>query len=226
VAYKSAAERHLGHLQRYETFSGGWNYYDFNHGTQSPSMEPASFGTAAALVALHEAQSAGIAVPEPLIRRALARLKEMRKPDGSFLYGSDYRYLPHHPVNQDKGSLGRTQAGHDALALWNHADVGEREIRAGLDVLFREHRFLDIVRKRQYPHEGWYFTAGYYYYFGHYYAARLIERLPDQGDAREKLKGCILPWQEADGSWWDFKLWDYHKPYATAFAIMALLRCR
>ncbi len=221
-----AAKRHLAHLERYETFVGGWNYYDFAAGARTPSMEPTSFGTAAGLVALREAKDAGIPVPEGLVRRALSRLRECRLPDGSFLYGSDGRYMPQFLANRDKGSLGRTQAGHEALALWGDAKIGEAEIREGLDRLFREHRFLEIGRKRQYPHEAWYFTSGYYYYFGHYYAARLIGRLPDPGEYRERLKACILPHQEEDGSWWDYKMWDYHKPYGTAFAILALLRCR
>jgi len=225
-AYKEAAERHLRWLETYETYIGGWNYYDFIYGTEKPSMEPVSFATAAGLSALHRARAAGIAVPEPLIRHALSRLKEMRNPDGSFLYGSDFRYHPRHLANRDKGSLGRTQSGHYALALWNEGKVGEKEIREGLDRLFQEHRFIEIGRKRPMPHEGWYFTAGYYYYFGHYYAAKLIEGLADKGDYREQLKSVILPHQEPDGSWWDFHLYDYGKPYGTAFAIMTLLRCK
>lgn len=223
---RKMAERHLEFLQRYETFVGGWNYYDFVAGAQTPSMEPTSFGTAAGLAALYEARDAGIAVPEPLVRRALNRLKDMRKPDGSFLYGSDMRLHPMFLANRDKGSLGRTQSGHYALWIWGAAGIGEKEARAGLDALFRDHRFIEIGRKRQYPHEAWYFTSGYYYFFGHYYAAKLLERLADKGDSREKLKACILPLQEPDGSWWDYKMWDYHKPYGTAFALMSLLRCR
>ncbi len=220
------AERHLVLLQRYETYLGGWNYYDFVAGAQTPSMEPTSFGTATGLVALHEARAAGIEVPEGLVRRALNRLREMRKPDGSFLYGSDFRYSPLHLANRDKGSLGRTQAGHYALWLWGAGGIAQKEARAGLDTLFREHRFMDIGRKRQYPHEAWYFTSGYYYYFGHYYAGLLVERLKDRGEYPGKLAACVLPYQEPDGSWWDYKMWDYHKPYGSAFAVMTLLRCR
>ncbi len=225
-AYRVAAERHLRRLEAYETYVGGWNYYDFIYGTQKPSMEPVSFGTAAGLVALYEARKAGIAVQEGLIRRALSRLKEMKKPDGSFLYGSDFRYVPNHLANRDKGSLGRTQSCYYALSLWNEGGVGEPQIREGLERLFREHRFIEIGRKRPTPHETWYFTAGYYYYFGHYYAALLIEGLQDKADYREQLRSFVLPHQEPDGSWWDFHLYDYGKPYGTAFAIMTLLRCR
>ena len=223
--YLDGARRHLRHLERYETFAGGWNYYDFVYGTRTPSMEPTSFGTAAALVALHAAKEAGLSVPGGLLKRALARLHEMRKPDGSFLYGSDTRYAPMHLANRGKGSLGRTQSCHYALWLWDQEGVGEPEAREGLDRFFRDHKFMDIGRKRQYPHEAWYFTSGYYYYFGHYYAALLNERLED-AEYRAQLPAHLLPYQEADGSWWDYRMWDYHKPYGTAFAVMALLRCR
>lgn len=225
-AYKKAAERHLKMLETYETYIGGWNYYDFIYGTQKPSMEPVSFGTAAGLVALFEAKKAGIAVPEGMIKRALARLKDMKNPDGSFLYGSDFRYAPRHLANRDKGSLGRTQSCYYALQLWKEGNVGEAEVREGLERLFREHRFIEIGRKRPMPHEAWYFTAGYYYYFGHYYAAKLIEGLADKRDYREQLRSFVLPHQEPDGSWWDFHLYDYGKPWGTSFAIMTLLRCK
>ncbi|NWG32683.1 MAG: hypothetical protein HXY29_14510, partial [Rhodocyclaceae bacterium] len=219
------AERHLDFLRRYETFAGGWNYYDFNAGAQVPSMEPTSFGTAAGLAVLHEARRSGLSVPEPLVRRALRRLREMRLPDGSFLYSSDFRYLPRHLVNRPGGSAGRAQPGHYALWLWEEG-VGEKESRAGLEAFFREHRFLDIARKRQYPHEAWYYNSPYYYYFDHYYAALLVERLGGAEDLRTRLAAHILPYQEPDGSWWDYKMFDYHKPYGTALAVLALRRCR
>lgn len=225
-AYKTAAEWHLRRLEMYETYMGGWNYYDFLYGTEKPSMEPVSFGTAAGLVALHDARQAGIVVPEPLVRHALARLKEMKNPDGSFLYGSDFRYNPVHLANRGNGSLGRTQACYYALSLWQTGGIGEAQIREGLERLFRDHRFIEIGRKRPIPHEAWYFTAGYYYYFGHYYAAKLIEGLADKKDYREQLRSYILPHQEPDGSWWDFHLYDYGKPWGTSFAVLALLRCR
>jgi hypothetical protein len=225
-AYRTAAERHLRSLQSYETYCGGWNYYDFDYGLQPISMEPTSFGTAAGLVALHEAKEAGIAVPDGVVRRALSRLKEMKKPDGSFLYGSDFRYAPLHPANREKGSLGRTQACYYALLQWREGGITEAQLRAGLDRLFEEHRFIEIGRKRQYPHEGWYATAGYYYYFGHYFAAKIVERLGSPADLKEKLASFVLPHQEPDGSWWDFKMWDFDKPYGTSFAVMTLLRCR
>ena len=49
---KTMAQWHLDRMIRYATYIGGWNYYDFVAGTQTPSMEPTSFGAAAGLVAL------------------------------------------------------------------------------------------------------------------------------------------------------------------------------
>ena len=224
---RRAAQWHLDRLERYEVYLGGWNYYDFESQTQRPSMEATSFGTAAGLVALWEARRAGLNVPEKLVSRAFRRLEEMRLPNGAYLYSGDMRYHPRHPANFVRGSVGRTQACNDALWLFESKKVGGPQVRDGLEMFFREHDYIDMGRKRQYPHESWYMTAPYYYYFGHYYTARLIERLGPSAQAQygPLLANTIVPHQEPDGSWWDYAMWDYHKPYGTAFSIMTLLRC-
>jgi cytochrome b561 len=55
-----------------------------------------------------------------------------------------------------------------------------------------------------------------------------IEQLPaaERGPHRDQLAHVLLRVQEPDGSWWDFPVYDYHKQYGTAFALMALGRCR
>jgi len=206
---------------------GGWNYYDFDVGAASPSMEPTSFGTAAGLVALWEAKQAGLNVPQKMIDRAIHRMVEMRLPNGAYLYGVDSRYVPRAAFNLPRGSVGRTQACNFSLLLWQNPKIGEKEIMAGFELFEKEHDFLQMGRQRPIPHDSWYATAPYYYYFGHYYAARLVEGL--KGDARDKyakvVADGVLKYQESDGSWWDFPMWDFHKPYGTAFAVMTLLRC-
>jgi hypothetical protein len=224
----AAIQWHLDRLQRYETYIGGWNYYDFYAQTQQPSMGPTSFGTAAGLVALKEAEIAGIEIPQAMAKRAVRRLEDMRLPSGSYLYSSDLKYRPRMPANKVRGSIGRTQSGNYALWLWGSPKVDARVAQTDLDAFFAEHMYIAMGRKRQWPHESWYQTAPYYYYFGHYYAARLIEKMGDEGKSRygEQLAQQIMPFQEPDGSWWDYAMWDYHKPYGTAFSIMTLLRCR
>jgi hypothetical protein len=225
---KEAADWHLDRMIRYATYIGGWNYYDFKEQTQQPSLGPTSFGTAAGLAALYDARKSGLNVPQTLIDGAVRRLEECRLPTGAYMYGSDYKYIPRMPGNMDKGAVGRTQPANYALWIWDSKKVGRKESIQGLDLFFAEHVYLDMGRKRPYPHEAWYQTSGYYYYFDHYYAALLIEKLPSdmQRDYFRKLAAHVLPHQEPeDGSWWDYAMWDYHKPYGTAYAVMTLRRC-
>lgn len=223
---RTQAQWNLDRMNRYATYMGGWNYYDFEVMSQTPSLAPTSFGTAAGLVALWQARKSGLEVPQKLIDSALRRLSECRLPNGVFLYGWDGKYLPRMPANMIKGSVGRTQPSNYALWLWGYPGVTAEVARQGLDMFFENHVYLEMGRKRQYPHEAWYQTSGYYYYFDHYYAALLIERLPEAERPVyfRKLASKVLPHQEPDGSWWDYAMWDYHKPYGTAFAIMTLLR--
>src|SRR5258706_11265601 len=223
-----AAASQLDRLGRYETYVGGWNYSDSDAGAASPSMEPTSSGTAAGLVALWEANQAGLNVPQRMIDRAIHRMVEMRLPNGAYLYGVDSRYLPRAYFNLPRGSVGRTQAGNFSLLLWQNPKIGEKEIMAGFELFEKEHDFLQMGRQRPIPHDSWYATAPYYYYFGHYYASLLVEGL--KGDARDHyakvMADGVLKYQESDGSWWDFPMWDFHKPYGTAFAVMTLRRCK
>lgn len=224
---RAAAEHQLDQMRRYETYLGGWNYYDFEAQTQKPSLAPTSFQTAAGLVALDEARKAGIAVPQKMIDLAVRRVEETRMGDGSYLYGSDYLYNPRLPANMGRGSIGRAQSNNYALWISDSKKVGQPQAVEGLKSFFENHQWIEMGRKRPYPHEAWYQTSGYYFYFGHYYAAKIIERLPStqRAEAQEKMKSIILPLQEGDGSWWDYAMWDYHKPYGTAYAVMILLRC-
>ncbi len=224
---RAAAERHLDYLRRYETHMGGWNYYDFDTGSRTPGSWPTSFGTAAALVAFFDADRAGLDIPEDLTRRAVAAVEGCRKPDGTYIYDLGFQYYPNHPANQAKGGLGRMQSGNVALYLWGSDRLNKSSLKSGLEQLEAEHRFIECGRKRQYPHEAFYFNSGYYYYFGHYYAARAIELIPpaDRPERKARLAEFILPHQEADGSWWDYRMFTYHKPYGTAYALMTLLRC-
>ncbi len=224
---RKAALGQLNRLKRYQTYMGGWNYYDFEYQTQQPSMGPTSFATAAGLVALWEAKRSSIDAEPGFVERTVRRLEEMRLPDGAYLYSQSLQYSPRHPANTPRGSIGRTQAGNDALMEWGSKKISVAKIQIDLEVFFKEHNYIEMGRKRVWPHESWYFTAAYYYYFGHYYASRLLKYLPEdvKGRFAVQLEGYILPHQEPDGSWWDYAMWDYHKPYGTAFAIMTLINC-
>ena len=75
-------------------------------------------------------------------------------------------------------------------------------VRTGLEAFFRHRGFLDHVRTRPIPHEGFHANAGYFYFFGHYYAARVIELLPrEEREAyRARLRPHLCKTQWASGA--------------------------
>ena len=207
-------------MERYETMWGGWQYYD-SLGSQHPALEPTSFTTATGLVALAEARQAGAAVPDRMVRRALQVVEQCRMPDGRFCYDWGAIPRPQADINKPKGNISRSQPCNLALALWDGA-VTDAQMRRDLELMFREHKWMDVARKRPIPHEGWYAHAGYFYYYAHMYAARNIVRLGESGRLGPMMLDAVLPHQEADGSWWDFPDYTYDKFYGTAQALLAI----
>ena len=214
-------------LVRYESTEGGWGYYDFKTGTQRPNASSTSFVNAAVLVACHDARTIA-PPPEKVIRRAIAATEKQRLPDFSYLYGSYLRNEPRMGINRPAGSLGRSQACNLALRLWGDETITDAVLEEWLERIVVRNGWLDLGRKRPIPHESFFQVAGYFYYFGHYYAARCIDELPP--DARplyqDHLARIIIDVQDADGSWWDYPLYNYHQQYGTGYALMTLHRCR
>ena len=221
-------QQQIGMLDRYECVDGGWCYYDFNAQTRKPSGSSISFVTATVLVALDEAKQAGADVPERLVTRGMASIRRQRKPDFSYCYGEYLKYSPMRSINRPGGSLGRSQACSLAMRRWGDELVTDAVIKTWLDRLFARNLWLDIGRKRPVPHESWFAVAGYFFYYGHYYAALCIEELdpPARRPYQDHLAAVLLGFQEKDGCWWDYPLYDYHQQYGTALALMSLGRCR
>jgi hypothetical protein len=222
-------EQQVQMLARYEGIDGGWGYYDFGAHTQRPNASPTSFTTATALIALHQAKQLGVAVPEPMVQRAIASMRRQQKPDFSYYY-SDNGPTSNRPmweINRPGGSLGRSQSCNLALRLWGDRSITDQVLEVWLDRLFARNLWLDMGRKRPIPHESHFLVAGYFFYYGHYYAALCMEQLPESQRAahQAQLARVLLRLQERDGSWWDFPFYDYHQPYGTAMAVMSLVRC-
>ena len=216
------------YLERYESVDGGWGYYDFDVGAKKPAASSTSFVSATVLVAFHEARGIGLEPPEKLVRRAVDSLHRQQKPDFSYMYGEYLKLMPMLGINRPGGSLGRSQSCNLALRLWGDAKITDEVLRVWLDRLFARNGWLSIGRKRPIPHESWFQVAGYFYYYGHYYAALCIEQLPtpERAEFQSHLANLLLGLQEKDGSWWDYPLYNYHQQYGTAFALLALKRCR
>lgn len=214
-------------LVRYESTEGGWGYYDFKTGTQRPNSSSTSFVNAAVLVACHDARAIA-PPPEKVIRRAIEATEKQRLPDFSYLYGSYLRNEPRMGINRPAGSLGRSQACNLALRMWGDAKVTDAVLEEWLERIVVRNGWLDLGRKRPIPHESFFQVAGYFYYFGHYYAARCIDELPVDSRPlyQDHLARIIIDVQDADGSWWDYPLYNYHQQYGTGYALMTLHRCR
>ncbi len=228
-AVAAAAGREIEALARLQGAEGGFGYYDFGWALSRPSgHESTSFLTAAALVAFHEARAAGIPVPDALVADALRCLERLRLPDGAYIYGVYAHLHPQMLYNRVKGSLGRSQPCNVALWLWQRPGLDRDDLAHGVDDLRRHHHFLRIGQGRPYPHEAWYYTAGYYFFFGHRYAALAIAALePERRDPHQAwLRSFLAGIQEPDGSWWDFPFYGYHKEYGTALALLALQALR
>jgi hypothetical protein len=112
--------------------------------------------------------------------------------------------------------------------VFGEAAVTDQVLTEWADRFLAREGFLSNVRKRPVPHEGAFRIAGYFYYYGIYYFTESVRILPvDQHSAyAEKLAIILLERQEQDGSWWDYPLYDYHQPYGTGYALMALAWCR
>jgi hypothetical protein len=226
--WKELAAAQAQMLERYSFVGGGWSYYDFLTGSQTPGDAAFSFTTATALIALKEAETIGVEFPERLTKKAIASILRQQKPDFSYAYGEYLRMMPMYDINRPGGSLGRSQACNLALRLYGDKRISDEVLKTWLNRLYARNGWLSIGRKRPVPHESFFAVAGYFYYYGHWYAALCIDQLPlsERPYFQEHLAHIILPLQERDGSWWDYPFYNYHQQYGTAMAVITLLKCQ
>jgi len=225
----SAIREHMKGLERWQSIHGGWFYY--GSGMSQPINPSCSFVNAAVLVALARAKEIGVEADARMVRRAVEATKLMRKPDSSFMYTMRIptdKSRAMALINRPCGSLGRSQAGNVALRLWGDQKITDEVLSQWLDRLITRHGWLDMGRKRPIPHESHAAVAGYFYYFGMYYGGLCISQLPEnqRGLYQHHLADLIVKRQEQDGSWFDYPLYSYHKPYGTAFALLTLEQCQ
>lgn len=228
ATYKELAQHQAEMLARYSYVGGGWSYYDFLAGTQTPGDAAFSFSTASVLLALKDGEKIGVEFPERLTKKAIASLLRQQKPDFSYAYGEYLRMQPMLPINVPAGSLGRSQTCNLALRKCGDRRITDEVLKTWLDRLFARNDWLSFGRKRPLPHESHFQVSGYFYYYGHWYAALCIDELPaaERPHFQDHMAHILLPLQEKDGSWWDYPLFNYHQQYGTAMALMTLVRCQ
>ena len=228
VRLQKRAELELERLLDHQSLDGGWGYYDFSQRTKRPSGEiSTTFATAAALVAMHYARTMDLPIRDHNVQIGLDYLERMRVPNGAYFYSTGHKYSPMWDPNLPRGSLGRSQSGDNALFTWDRT-IKPETLKKQLDYFFKDHAFIEIGRGRQFPHEAWYATAPYYYYFGHYYASRNVLGLEEsiRAEYANRLAEFVVAGQYDDGSFWDYPLYGYTKPYGTGFGVMILSNCK
>ncbi len=223
------AQQQVDLLGRYEDVNGGWGYLDFEFFTRKPTGIPTSFGTATVLLAMDEARTTlGVALDDKLVRHSLDSIVRQRTPDFAYTYSHDHRLRPRLDINQPAGSLARSQACNATLRRFGDAAVTDEVIERWAGRFLEQEPWFDIARKRPVPHESKFRISGYFYYYGVYYFTEAARLLPAERHAplARRLAALVLKRQEKDGSWWDYPLYDYHQPYGTGYALMALAWCR
>ena len=204
---------------------GGWGYYTFNAFTVPPIGCPTSFMTATGLIAMKDAERIFGLIPDKKIYdRTVKFLISQRTPSGNYVYSIDHIRRPTLPINRHMGSLARTPAGDLALLWCSPGTASMRQLEDGLDRLWSRSGWLDLASKKPIPHESFAQVAGYFVFYGYYYAGRCLAVLPKDKVGRHAafLADKMLSFQELDGSWWDYPLYNYHQFYGTGYAMAAL----
>jgi hypothetical protein len=229
--WKRLAQEQSDLANRYMDINGGWGYLDIYDGltTQKPTGITTCFTTATVLLAMREARDVmGIKLDDKVVKASLASIERQRTPDFSYVYSHGHIYRPRVPINRPAGSLARSQACNATLRAFGENKVTDAVIDEWANRFIEREGFLSIGRKRPVPHETHFQISGYFYYYGIFYFTESVEFLPaaQQPAHAAKLAKVILHRQEKDGSWWDYPLYDYHQPYGTGYALMALSWCR
>lgn len=225
-ALEKRGKEFLEVLLSHQALSGGWAYYDDPPFDRVPTWAT-SFTTAVVVPAMVKARDKrGWHIPPRVLERAVTYLQRCAMPGGAYSY--DLTPVPRirgvEHINLIEGSLGRIQVCNWALVEAGDPHITLDVLRDGLELLFKNHAFLDHVRTRPIPHEGFHSNAGYFYFFAHYYAARVINLLPEE--EREgwhaRLRPHLVKTQWANGGMSDFLKTTYLVNASTSFTILSL----
>lgn len=200
---------------------GGWSYY--------PDLgESMSFSTAAAMLALEDAQSIGIDVPAESLKAAANIMESLRTDDPNHAGVVSYHYRRSlntaglSGYNSDvRGALGRLALCE--LALWRAKRRDSAAVRRSLENWLKFRGELDRVRDYPYTHLGQLWNnAGYYWLYGHWYAMKAAREAG--GETRALVNAvvvkAVLAKREKDGTWHNHE--SFGRTCGTALALLAL----
>ena len=228
--YKQLAQQQVDLVNRYADVNCGWGYLDLfdNLTTQKPTGITTAFSSATVLHAMREGRERlGLTLNEKVVTAALDSIERQQTPDKAYTYSHSHIRRPRADINRPAGSLARSQACNSVLRTFGREGITDEVITEWADRFLAREGFLSIARKRPRPHDIHFKISGYFYYYGVYYFTESVRLLPPekQKPYAERLAALLISRQEKDGSWWDYPLYDYHQPYGTGYALMALGWC-
>lgn len=206
--------RHLvTDLRKNQLPGGGWAYFH-GEGLEDNSI---GFVTAAAVLALREAQAAGLTVEQEVFTKACDALDKLKHPSGSWGY------------MWATGAGSAEKQAEAAMRSPLHAMVMRREgrgevedVRKALDVYLKHRAQNAKERGKGLCHTGPEGTASYYLLYGLVYAAEAVNELPekDREKYRKALLEDVLSFRQKDGSFCDNP--SIGRQYGAAMALEAL----
>jgi hypothetical protein len=200
--------------------AGGWNY--------AGRVTPAPFMTAPALQALLAARTAGQAVDDEVLERALDSLERGRARSGSIAYstpaesrgGTAEESLGF--MDLLPGATGRMLATEVTLQLFERGDA--RRLSRAVAAFFEHWEQLERRRKQTGTHVQPYGVAPYYVIYAHFHAAQAIELLVDETERarqRKRLVELLAGIREPSGGWND-RVFPRSEAFGTAMVMLAL----
>ena len=208
---RTKARAMVAALQKTQQADGGWTY------DKGPSE---SFLTSTVLTGLISIQEAKIAVPQTMIARSKAYLKNQSNPGNYVAYQGV-------PKVQDSAAKIRDSAGRSVqleLTLLQAGDGSVERLTAAVETFFKYRERLDkVLRLEKGCHQKPYRIGTFYCFYAYYHLAQALEHLG--GDVRGKYRPILvdhfLKLQKADGHWIDSK--DHcGESYGTAMGLLVL----
>jgi len=195
---------------------GGWSYY--------PWAESMTFTTATTVLALLDAKSIGVDVPQGELDRAV-RLVQAAQYRHANMSEDGFVYRLH--ANKGSGIDIRAAIGRVAVcmnALHKSGKADDKDLEGAIETFIRRRGELDRVRGYPGNHViRSYTNAAYYFLYGHYNTALAVNSLKDAALKKKQgafIQEAILSTQWKEGTWTDHQAWG--ELYGTAMALMGL----
>lgn len=195
-----------------ESKKGGWEYKD---------GKPTTFLTSGMLVALFDAKSVGIDIPEKMIQAGVTSLEKGHKDEGGYTYYGAGGPKETGTISDPKGSMGRL--GSCELSMFLAGKRTAEDLKKAAESFLENRGQLDKVRGYTGTHvKNLFYNAAYYFMYGHYFMSRLSRYLDDETrkNLTPYLQEVFILIQESDGSWTDHP--HSGKTYGTAMGLMTL----